>query len=610
MKKQTESLWPVAAVLVATTWFASASIMLTWYIAQSFGYASTLGPHMYRGWYNPAAGYVWLAKIDMRCFSIGGHCAASTLGFLQRTNVMLGSWIVGTICVVVPLAILAGRSSTNKTRGRAVPRLDVPAAIRPPFSLLLGTATGKLASAGHGAAIRKGQLVRLVGDETSQNIVVYGGIGVGKTTRVINPLLKQCLDQDCGIVCFDVKADFGETLRALAAAAGRDVQVIGIQGRPFNLLGGLSPEIASSYIKSALLLAGNTSADATFWNELATQLSYNALVILSFLNERYSLAGLYQWIFVPSYRDAASFEVETLYAELTRRAADETLTQNDRKKADEDRTRLRRSVDYEEEIFASYDEKVRSGVRAQLSQITEMFTRAEIERAFCLPSEDNVTLEDVVDGAVFLLDLPIQRYGLAAKTIYTFVKLRFFSVVEERRLRRDWDQERSIVFVCDEYQAVISVAKDALSDLTFWDKARSAKCVGIISAQGVDSFRAAIGNQTLTDAVLQNFRQRICFRTEDRATVETMTYLLGQVDVERENRSTSRSSSSGGTGSTSRSRSASVQTALQSVINPQLFRTLGSGEALAILSIGGEGYDDIIATTPLFVDPLVTAHAS
>jgi len=48
----------------------------------------------------------------------------------------------------------------------------------------------------------------------------------------------------------------------------------------------------------------------------------------------------------------------------------------------------------------------------------------------------------------------------------------------------------------------------------FWDKSRSSGCVGIISAQGISSFYAAIGEHDLAAALLQNPRQTICFRTE------------------------------------------------------------------------------------------------
>ena len=36
-------------------------------------------------------------------------------------------------------------------------------------------------------------------------MIIFGGIGSGKTTRVINPLLKQLFEQDAGALIFDIK---------------------------------------------------------------------------------------------------------------------------------------------------------------------------------------------------------------------------------------------------------------------------------------------------------------------------------------------------------------------------------------------------------------------
>jgi len=66
--------------------------------------------------------------------------------------------------------------------------------------------------------------------------------------------------------------------------------------------------------------------------------------------------------------------------------------------------------------------------------------------------------------------------------------------------------------MCDEYQEIISANKEGLSDLNCWDKSRSAKTVGIISAQSIKSFYASTGDRDCANAILQNSRQKLCFR--------------------------------------------------------------------------------------------------
>ena len=59
----------------------------------------------------------------------------------------------------------------------------------------------------------------------------------------------------------------------------------------------------------------------------------------------------------------------------------------------------------------------------------------------------------------------------------------------------------------------------------------STKTIGIIAAQAVSSFYAALGERDVADALLQNFRHTLCFRTEDAHTIDRLHRLIGQVDA-------------------------------------------------------------------------------
>jgi hypothetical protein len=160
--------------------------------------------------------------------------------------------------------------------------------------------------------------------------------------------------------------------------------------------------------------------------------------------------------------------------------------------------------------------------------------------------------------------------------------------------------------MCDEFQEIVSSSREGLSDLNFWDKSRSSKCIGIISAQAVSSFYAALSDRDLADALIQNFRQKICFRTEDSKTIEMLNHLLGRVEVERKSFQQGEGTSSGGFVSphysTSSNESVSTSVVEKQVINPQLFRTMGQNQAVALLSVAGVSVDDVIECVPVFVD--------
>jgi type IV secretory pathway TraG/TraD family ATPase VirD4 len=176
----------------------------------------------------------------------------------------------------------------------------------------------------------------------------------------------------------------------------------------------------------------------------------------------------------------------------------------------------------------------------------------------------------------------------------------------QRRLSEpSWNQDRPVFFMCDEFQEIVSANQDGLSDLNFWDKSRSSKTIGIISGQAISSFYAAIGSHDLTHALLQNFRQKLCFRTEDATTLQYFNQLADRVEIKR----ITHSHTSGKQkqpekflSSKSSSSTQSVNYVEKTVLNPQLFRQLEPNQAIALLSIKGVSMDDVLWVMPVFID--------
>ncbi len=121
--------------------------------------------------------------------------------------------------------------------------------------------------------------------------------------------------------------------------------------------------------------------------------------------------------------------------------------------------------------------------------------------------------------------MPISTWGLAAKVAYTFIKLRFFNLMQKNHNAHN--RTLPVFFMCDKFQEIVCCNKDGLSDLNFWDKSRSSKTIGIISAQSISSFFAATPSRDYAYALLQNFKNKICLSTEDPLTIEYLSKLTG-----------------------------------------------------------------------------------
>lgn len=450
------------------------------------------------------------------------------------------------------------------------------------FSLWVGRSTGALVNLWHDANMDPHQEISLTLEDASQNIVVLGAIGSGKTTRAMHPLLVQLLDQDCGGLIFDIKGDFKQAVSKFSGMTKRDIISIGVNQKTMNLLEGLSPEIATSFLKSALLLAGSSKADS-FWVDTAVELCRSALGVLSFVPKEYTLSGLYLYLFDTSFQEKIDKRVKG------------------QKLQDGNKRLLKTYQQYLKSIFASFEEKIRSGVLANVSQILSPFQHPELVDTFCTSHEDPCLMEAVLEGAVYCVDMPLAKWGLGGKVIYTLIKLRFFNVMQQRVIHQDWNQTRPVFFLCDEYQEIVSCNKDGLSDLNFWDKSRSSRTIGIISAQSVSSFYASIGDRDLVHALLQNFRQKLVFRIEDDWTISYCNRLLGQVETQKIVYSTGSSTVPGKVMKTDSS-TRSINYQQKELIDGKLFRTMEPNQALALLSLKGRAADDILIVKPVFAD--------
>lgn len=424
-------------------------------------------------------------------------------------------------------------------------------------------------------------------DDAAQNIVVLGGIGAGKTTRVMQPLLAQLLQQKCGGLLFDIKGDVKASVAKLSKAVGREVITIGPNHSEMNLLKGLTPEVAASFLKSAFMLNDSSPRDS-FFIDHAANLCSSTLGVLSFLPEHYTLQGLYNYLYDNEVRENIQSDLEQLTIKL---GAKELRV-------------LKTYMSYQDSIFSHFDEKIKSGVKATIAQALAPFNHPELMDAFCSHTESGPRMESILDGTVYLVDMPLSKWGLGGKVAYTFIKLRFFNVMQSRVSHEEWDQDRPVFFMCDEYQEIVSASKDGLSDLNFWDKSRSSKTIGIISAQSISSFYASLGNRDLSNALLQNFRQKICFRTEDSETIRTMENLGGRAKVQK----ISTSSTSGSTErklldptTSHRSETRSVTETYEPVLTANRFRRLKKDEAIALLSIEGRSMDDTLELKPLYL---------
>lgn len=474
--------------------------------------------------------------------------------------------------------------------------------------LTLGTSTGELYSRDHAGGRPAGEVIHASKEDVAKNTIIFGGIGSGKTTRAINPILKQIFEQQAGALIFDIKADFRREVDHIANLTGRSYLTVGHGGLTLNLIRGTTPELAASYLKSCFVASGSAGGSGAFFVDQAVELCRNSLTLLLLTDGDYSLAGLYDIVFSAERREAALAEM------LEKGEA-----------FDKRQFRLAESVgNYFANVHGTFDEKMLSNVNSTVAQVLSPFSHPDLVDAFSAgDTQGEADLTALLDGAIYFVSLPMTLFGKeGARYAYMLIKLRFFSLMRERRTRKEWNQHTPVAFVCDEYQSII----DSITDTDFWDKSRSSGCMAVVSMQGVASLNHAVKDRQAADAILQNFRQRLVFRTEDDATMQMVQRLLGQVDVLITSTSDGSSTSisngppkdgtfesglaglmtlSGPPGqvSTSQGESYSESTSIQrqQLFDANDFRRLSTDYALFIGNLGDHAVDEVIHMQPLFV---------
>ncbi len=384
--------------------------------------------------------------------------------------------------------------------------------------------------------------------------MIFGSSGSGKTTRAYNPMLQNMLGRlQAGAFIIAAKPEAVIEAVEIARGAGRDVLVvepgsdIGLE-----LLSG-NPDIDAMYLRDTF---GRVGEEARQWVDAAVARMKNALRVLKAAGNQYY-----------------TFEHLTGYCFDDRFAAMVRIQAMERLRAlppdGDDAWTIREAISYEDTRYVQFTPETRRAVQFAVSQLLEPLRDVQITKTFAR-RHNLVPMESVFAGKVLVLHVPRTRYERAAQAIYTLAKRRFFTALEKRRSDRSLNQRRPIVFGIDEYQLCISE-----SDVQSLGIIRSAGCMVLGTTQGVSSLYAVLPKHHV-DAALQNFTQKIFFKTDDEDTLAILT----RVTQHNANR----------------------------VAASDVF-SMNRDQALCHVTVGDESVQAMLTMKPLFITPLYGTEA-
>ena len=385
-------------------------------------------------------------------------------------------------------------------------------------------------------------------EDLCRHTMIFGSSGSGKTTRAYNPLLGDMLGRlQAGAFIIAAKAESVAEAVELATRAGREALVVEPGSAVgLDLLSG-SPDVDAMYFRDTLVSAGDES---NHWVDAAVTRMKNALRMLQAAGEQYY-----------TFEHLTDYCFDDKFAAMVRIQAMERLRGLGHD--DDDAWTIREAMSYEDKRFLQFTPDARRAVQFEVSRLLEPVRDVAIAKTFARRT-NLVQIESVFAGAVIVLHVPRTRYERAAHAIYTLAKRRFFTALENRRGDATLDQERPVVFGIDEYQLCISE-----SDVGSLGIVRSAGCMVLGTTQGVSSLYSVLPKHHV-DAALQNFTQKIFFKTDDDDTLAVL---------ERATRHNA-----------------------NKIDTSELF-TMTRDQALCHVTVGDDSVDAILTMAPLFLGP-------
>lgn len=435
-----------------------------------------------------------------------------------------------------------------------------------PF-LPLGISTGLMRSRSDNLAPMKGQMVGQDGESARQHTIIFGGTGEGKTRLAILPMIDKILrvnwgqDHTIGAYITDGKGNLYLEVERMLRGFRDDYKILG-QGEGqagVNLAKGLKPlEIKSIYTTIYSQVVGKSGE--SFWVSISGNLLMNVASILLIMQlyrperERwikrhnavpYSLVSMALVAGSdPNVKWDPNLPAETQHDPM----GDVIEVVHDLGKLRYKSDLNREHFDNEEDVhtlwahipqaveaamwlkkeWGKLADQTRSSAVATLNACVGALKEApRLADRFCRGLDENeVDVTYALDGHILMIAVSENDGGAAGKLVANWLKTRFMiATFKKLETNPAACEKQSCLLVADEAQDLLTTG-DGITDLTFFNKCRQAGVLGLYATQHVSAFQMKIGDKE-TDNLINNFRSRIIFKTEDQSTLDAVVKMAG-----------------------------------------------------------------------------------
>lgn len=351
-------------------------------------------------------------------------------------------------------------------------------------------------------------------DDFVQNCVVFGQIGSGKTSCVLNSILDGLFgsaaragEQASGLI-LDPKGTFYADVQALCQRYGRinDLLVIdpddldSVHWNPFDSTDD-EYELASRFAAVSRSL-GQKESGSSFWLTKSTMFMQYALELIRLTNPPDE---------PPSF--AQINELANGFAALSERT--EMLDVTD--------PRCHNCLSFFATEWATMAPETRTSVQAHLTGMLFPFLKEPFASTFA--GRSSMRISDMIDsGKILYLHMPTADRETMARTIGIFLKLEYYREILKRPRKT-----RPSFFFCDEFQKFFTAGSNEdrdqeKSDADTFRLSRESFHANIVATQNI----GALGDMEVAKAFLGNCLTTIFLRNPDDDTNQFASKLFSQ----------------------------------------------------------------------------------
>lgn len=385
-----------------------------------------------------------------------------------------------------------------------------------------------------------------------RHVVCFGSTGVGKTRRVLIPLLRQLLmirgddpELKAAAILFDSKGDMLDFARKLMRDSGRtdEVLVLGDNGNcwldPISAYGGDSVEIANFLMQTVEAKGNSRESGDEYWRENSRRLLTHAtslakvmprgeVLSLDDIHKAVQLIGRLGARWNCNSEEVDNADLDTLIDHLKAGRDSGCLPQIEAQSAIEFlHTDVRNIAQNTWSIVVNYSMNFLSplldGVGSELFRPSE--NRKELFSAERL----------IDDGRVAVINLSPSMYGPAASVYRNLVKLQFQAKVLQRNhlvffngtAQIPINQVRPVVYFADEFHTVLTIGNGQIGDAFFLDRAREFRCACLLGTQGISALLSVLKLNAEVMHLLNNCGTKIFMATDCPDTSEFFRRVSG-----------------------------------------------------------------------------------